>query len=599
MITSDTTRKLRDHTLYLLDIYRSRVEKLKDAYDLVRVTKNLDVMKAVDLARKFFGKGRFRALGIDGSMRAEERLEMLLFYVCASGYSCTFEVSDSHIDFHIDTVLRDETLSFSTAIPLWFEDISSIATIEELTDAEIDINRFIDKIPNAFMALAEIYTAYKAASPDKSDIKILLLDKSIYSTYSYLSVRVKKLISIGRSALEGLETRYGNFTITDLLLSFMFGSGDIYIPHRQSYLQFHALKLIMDEGPISWSSIKEKLNISSSSEDWILKKLRTINKRCRGTLFVEDRGLFYPSEDSRSYWPRSVEAALNVASKLLEGRDYPLIIEDRWVRLLDWEAITFIILQALIDLCVKDRKLLIGIAKDTTATDLTRSTIPYMKLNGELDPSTPIPSLKSDRALLSILSAERYNDIKTPWRTVAYDACFSTLFHPPGFDVMKAARKRVGRERLFAKSYFQLREFSSDPKVRTLVFLYDRPIYLEDLNMVRRIEIEEASGRASIEPFYEGVDGLSLIDNLILYILSMMDEPQILEATGHNKLLYIADKAVKAEANLAIGLLKGVADIHLESFSRKMKTFYLSRSFREYRRESEYARRLVSSGKAD
>lgn len=599
MFIPSMAKKLRDHTLHLLDIYRSRVEKLRDAYDLVKIAKNIDLGKAVDLARRFFGEGEFRVLGIDGSMRAEERLEMLLFYVCAAGYSCTFNVSDSRIEFHTDNVIRDESLSFSTAIPLWFEDISSIATIEELTDAEVDIDRFIDRIPSIFMALAEIYTAYRAASPDRPDIKMILLDKSIYSTYSYLSVRVRKLINIGRSSLEGLETRYGNFTIADLLLSFMFGSGDIFIPRRRSYLQFHILKLIIDEGPISWFSIKERLDIPSSIEDHILKKLHTINKRCGGTLFVEDGGLFYPLENPRNYWPRSVEAALNVTSRLLEGEDYPLTIGDRWIKLLDWEAITFIILQALIDLCVKNRKLLIGIAKDTTATDLIRSTIPYMKLSGEIDPSTPIPNLKSDRALLSILSAERYRDIKTPWRTIAYDACFSTLFHPSKYDVMRAARKRVGRERLFAKSYFQLREFSSDPRVRTLVFLYDRPIYIEDLGLIRRLEVEEAGGRIFMEPFYEGIDSLSLIDNLILYMLSMMDEPQVLEATGHNKLLYIADKAVKAEANLAIGLLKGVADIHLESFSRKMKTFYLSRSFREYRRESEYARRLVSSGRSD
>jgi len=599
MSVSDAARKLRYHTLYLLDIYRSRVEKLREAYDLVKIAKNLDVCKAIDFAKRFFGEGEFRVIGIDGSMKTEERLEMLLFYICTAGYSCIFDVSDSGIEFHVDNIERDASLSFSTAIPLWFEDISSIATVEELTDAEIDVDRFIDRIPSVFMALAEIYTAYRSASPDRKDIRIILLDKSIYSTYSYLSVRVRRLISIGRSALEGLETRYGPFTIADLLLSFMFGSGDAYIPYRPSYLQFHSLKLIIDEGPISWHSIKERLNIPSPLEDHVLRKLRNINKKCGYALFVEDRGLFYPSENSRSYWYRSVEAALSVANRLLGGGDYPLTIENRWIRLLDWEAVTFIILQALIDLCVKDRKLLVGIAKDTTATDLTRSTIPYMKLNRELDPSTPVPNLKSDRALLSILSAERYEDIKTPWRTVAYDACFSTLFHPSGFNVMRAARKRVGREKLFAKSYFQLREFSSDPRVRTLVFLYDRPIYGEDLNLVRRIEVEEASGRMIIEPFYEGVGGLSLIDNLILYVLSMMDEPQVLEAAGHNKLLYIADKAVKAEASMAIGLLKGIANLHLESFSRKMKTFYLSRSFREYRRESEYARRLISSGRAD
>ncbi|MEM4461758.1 MAG: hypothetical protein QW695_02650 [Candidatus Bathyarchaeia archaeon] len=599
MFASDTARKLKDHTLYLLDIYRIRVEKLREAYDLVKIAKYLDPSEAASFARRFLGEGTFRAIGIDGSMRSEERLEMLLFYVCAAGYSCSFDLYDSHIEFHIDNIIRDESLSFSTAIPLWFEDISSIATIEELTDAEIDIDRFIDRIPNTFMTLAEIYTAYRAALPDRQDIRMILLDKSIYSTYSYLSVRVKKLIGIGRSSLEGLETRYGRFTIADLILSFMFGSGDIHIPRRRSYFQFHILKLIMSEGPISWLSLKEKLNIPSSIEDQILRKLRILNEKCRGGLFIEDNGLFYPSENSRSYWLRSVEAALSVASRLLEGGDYPLTMEGRWIRLLDWEAVTFIILQALIGLCVKNRKLLVGIAKDTTATDLTRSTIPYMKLNRELDPSTPIPNLKSDRALLSILSAERYRDIKTPWRTIAYDACFSTLFHPSGFNVMRAARKRVGREKLFVKSYFQLREFSSDPRIRTLVFLYDRPIYPEDLSLVRRIEIEEAGGRTYIEPFYEGIDNLSPIDNLILYMLSMMDEPQILEAAGHNKLLYIADKAVKTEANLAIGLLKGIADLHLESFSRKMKTFYLSRSFREYRRESEYARRLVSSGRAD
>jgi hypothetical protein len=73
-------------------------------------------------------------------MRAEERLEMLLFYICAAGYSCVFDVSESGIKFHVDDIERDASLSFSTAIPLWFEDISSIATLEELTDAEIDVN---------------------------------------------------------------------------------------------------------------------------------------------------------------------------------------------------------------------------------------------------------------------------------------------------------------------------------------------------------------------------------------------------------------------------------------------------------------------------
>ena len=90
----------------------------------------------------------------------------------------------------------------------------------------------------------------------------------------------------------------------------------------------------------------------------------------------------------------------------------------------------------------------------------------------------------------------------------------------------------VSRERLFLRSFFQLRTLKSDPAIRSQVFLFDR-IYDErfDGKSVHKFSVKERSGETEVEAYFEGPDGSS-VSNVILHVLSLTDNPEVFEAFG-------------------------------------------------------------------
>ncbi|MEM3041773.1 MAG: hypothetical protein QXG97_07120, partial [Nitrososphaerota archaeon] len=198
-------------------------------------------------------------------------------------------------------------------------------------------------------------------------------------------------------------------------------------------------------------------------------------------------------------------------------------------------------------------------------------------------------------AFLTILSSMNPGLFSVPWRTLSYDSCFTTLVEGDTEVPLRAARQVVSMERQFVKGYFQLRQFKSDSAVRSPTFLYDRFYIPEfDNGFDSEITVLERGRKTVICPYWEGKDENPL-DTFILCLLSKCDNPEIMEAIGHNQLLYLADKAVKNEVKMMKGLLRGVADLELGSLSRKQKIFTIARRFRDIRRETEGAREKAVS----
>jgi hypothetical protein len=92
-----------------------------------------------------------------------------------------------------------------------------------------------------------------------------------------------------------------------------------------------------------------------------------------------------------------------------------------------------------------------------------------------------------------------------------------------------------------------------------------------------------------VRGYFEGREW-SALSNLVLHILSMTDNPEVFEAFGHNQLLYLADKAVKAEVRMLRSSLRGVADLRVGGVSRRRKIFGLVTPYRQQRAEAEHAR---------
>ncbi|MBO3754104.1 MAG: hypothetical protein FGF53_04410, partial [Candidatus Brockarchaeota archaeon] len=184
----------------------------------------------------------------------------------------------------------------------------------------------------------------------------------------------------------------------------------------------------------------------------------------------------------------------------------------------------------------------------------------------------------SDRALLGLLSTSEEIDFPTPWRTLGYDAVFTTLvFREEGEPSLSAARKRAGLEGFFVRSYFQLRSMETDYRSKSSVFLYDRfqnEVFDGEHRMT--VKISEMNRACDANVYFEG-KSRNRLDELILLVLSLSDNPHVAEAFGHNQLLFLADKAVKAEAKQARPMLRGVVELEIGPLARTDRMFNIAR----------------------
>jgi hypothetical protein len=343
------------------------------------------------------------------------------------------------------------------------------------------------------------------------------------------------------------------------------------------------------ESPGSLEELSGRLGVTEPEARRAAGRLAKLDREHGGAILADfSESRIKPSDEIAGYWERVISLSLRYATDVFSRTRHPLALKgDEYLTILDVNAVSFFLLEGVLQRARERGCLLIGIAKDTTATDVARSVLPFASAEGFVKLGSPAPMLKNDRAFLAILSAENPS-ILTPWRTMGYDGAFSTVVELD--HELRSARKIVSREQLFVRSYFQLRTLKSDESVRSQVFLFDRafdPRY--DAPAVRRFAVKERSGPTRIDGYFEGGD-TSRLSNLVLCILSMNDNPEVFEAFGHNQLLYLADKAVKAEVRMLRSSLRGVADLRVGGVTSRRKIFGLVTPYRQQRAEAEHAR---------
>jgi len=163
--------RLRKQTSDLANLLTSRIGELRNREGLVPCIKCLG---SSGTKSSLFEHGEYAAVGIDGSMDYDELLEMLLFYVYATGFRCDFSVGES-INFRLDQVVRDNRLAASASVPLWTEDLFYVT--DETDSTEYDLARSAERIPYALMAMAELSLALRAVEDDA--VRLIFLDRPI------------------------------------------------------------------------------------------------------------------------------------------------------------------------------------------------------------------------------------------------------------------------------------------------------------------------------------------------------------------------------------------------------------------------------------
>lgn len=593
---SDNISILKRETKELARLFEKRIDQLRDRSELLRTIRMLSDAKLQADAVTSLLPSSGVAVGIDGSMDYDEVLEMLLFFVASAGYACEFNTKDGVPVFDLGNATRNEELTMSAVVPLWREDLLNVAETTRALDTELDFRVNLERIPFALMAMSELYLALKIIRGQRASI--LFLDRPFSATYPSLYRDIGLTLRRRRANLEGIQTSRGPVTKQDLMLASIIGPGTFYVPKRRGFMHYAALQLLVN-GEMKKSELASQLRISNSELGNVLDRLRRLNQRFGSILIAKDDietiGL---KEDAKNFWPRVEEATLNLVGRIFNPAvdvAHSLILPNgNWLSVIDLNSLNLFLLQLIMTEAYKHKALVIGIAKDTTSTDFTRSALPLAL--GKQQSSTPLPGLKSDKALLTIISTVNADKISTPWRTISYDAAHTTTIMDQEKARLSAARQLISRELFFVRQYFQLRTFTRDPEIRAPVFLFDRPFNPDfDYPMVFPVDALERQEPTTLRLFMETNSQRSTLDDVCLLILSKCDNPEILEAYGHNQLLYLADKFVKHQVKMTKGTLLGVVDLELTPLARKQKVFSIARRFRDLRAESESARRAAAT----
>lgn len=600
MNLSEETKQLRNSLNYLVRIFENRIRDIgRISYygEFIREYKSEGIYEKF---REFFGEGEFKILGIDGSLTQERRIEMLIFYVCAVGFYGKLTIKNSEVKIDVSKAAEETTVNLSTSIPLWLEDISNIDPNFEYILNDFELIKTIDSIPYALMTMSELKLAYDQLNSE--EVKVIILDRMLSGTYGPAARDFRNLIKRNRSVICKIETPYGNPTMLDINLAGYIGPGGIYIPRRDPYLPYFTIKRLIEEmqkgeGKFKKRDLPKILNLNESLTKEALKDILKLNIKYNGILLNDEGEYITLNKDIVNYWNRVWYATETLLNKIYKSREkHPLTIdEEEWITTLDLNTINLYILYSIMDKTVKDGKLLIGIVKDTNSTDLMRSMIPYILTNkGEL--MLP-PRFRSDKALLSLISAINYKNIKVPWRTIEYDSFMATIIQEELDEaleaIFKAAREIIGREQFTLKGYFQLRSLKEDPSIRSNIFAYDRPIYPKyDYKMMKKVECAQFGEKISAEPIIELKNDENIIGDIILHILFNSDNPNVLEEMGHNHLLFLADKMAKIMSRNASKIISGLTSLDLMTTTKKYKAYFIARRFRDMRSEIEHLREM-------
>jgi hypothetical protein len=147
--------------------------------------------------------------------------------------------------FDFGGVRRDDSLGFSTAVPLWSDDLGVVSP-EGLGgyagQAELS---GVQRLPFALMTMAELSLGLRAVGRESTGI--LFLDRPLSGTYLPLARDLRLLLRAGSSVLVGQPTPRGELGWLDLALASVLGPPGSYVPVRRPYTVYAAIGLLVEE----------------------------------------------------------------------------------------------------------------------------------------------------------------------------------------------------------------------------------------------------------------------------------------------------------------------------------------------------------------
>jgi hypothetical protein len=608
--------------------YETRFAGFKNLYD--SLLKNLiregcDNRVAWETAKEFFNSENVRFAAVDGTMYSRPLFDMVIFFggAYASTGSVTF-TNDSEPKVEYDSKTLEQGMGVSSVVPVYVNEIPEVDMTfsspeqpgeinpgKRLTDEEIANNSLI---ANAIMTFGEYYLAYKLVSNENHPARIVLMDRSLSTDRSILLYETRKTeFWDGKCSLKGYKLNEAESPVdqADLAIArHVFSAESGLPPARANYLRYAIIRLLKNGAALTTRMAASSLGITDEKRarrvELALKSLR------QKSIVNEADGAYSLERKYVSSWEHLKRITVALGEQLFfekapgtETASSMKILKDgkeHWLTTLDISFLTLFTMQMLMEECWKQRILLIGVTKDTTARDFKRQLVPIMENEGLLKAQVNLQSLQNlpntDRMILQSASIFNTDKVKPPWSLIEYDSAFRSMLPDKqgrkGY-VSGAIKNKISLELVFLKTYVQLSVARSDPMLRSNVLLVDRLAYPEfDLKPASTAHFANELSDRTREPIdvllFKDNAVPNRLQNLVMSVLVSMAPRNIPEAFGHNKPLFIADKIAKWNYSQFKCVVDTTATWILNNHKLRKFIFYMS-TFRERRSQIEQTRR--------
>lgn len=538
------------------------------------------------IAESFFGVTDIPFVAIDGSCLFRSGTDFMSFYGGAYGSRGIISLSGAEGKLHYMRWEFSRDVSVVAFIPVPPEYAS--VTVEEdeglegpRTFSDQELSQ-ISSLHTKVMQLAEVYLAYTLVRGSTIEApRLVMLDNALSGILANTSFSPRRM-NLDQGDFQGTRLTKADLHVG---LAHPF-SKELDIPSAKDF-QPH-FRLIAES---HWRGTRKlsKSNLPEIPDDVFRHGARFLSEDLQAGKYDKDAGIFEFALDPRESWTRSLSIFDNVCQTLFRDKD-PLGITYRlstggraYFTARDIQYFIGVGIRGLIEECWKKKVLLMGVVKDSNSRFFYRNYLGTVLVKKGVDPTTHLRVQLTDRRILELL-AYIVDDLSSPWSTLEFDSCFMTI-HP---ELDEATRKWILKgydsaqtgettrpERIFLRSLAQFLLLPSR-KVASHVIFLDRISY-PGWDNVDSTPLTIATPKfGEVKPvFFDGSRGPSRIQQLSMYLLTVLVRNHFPEALGYPDPLHKADWGAKSMRNRVTGLL--------ESSEMAERARPLDRTFRDIR----------------
>lgn len=388
--------------------------------------------------RHFFNTEDLTFVAIDGASLKEAVNRYVVFFGCSYGVKGSISLSGSPAKVRYTQWSPNEDISYAAYLPVPVTRMSRYVDDYTLNSDEETID--YNQMHRALTLLAEVYLAHSLAQNPVSRPNLILLDNRLGGLLIKTTIPPEDVHMRGHPRIPGgLKAQHvvlaNSRPYSDEL--------DIPFPKLPEFYQY-ALRVLEKHGA---KKMSELAAMSGNSVDDIRKKLKSRISPATSRSVVEnedatpllsissdaDEVVSFNQQTYGTAWRDLVRLFTETCENIFKEKDagamqYEAVgtHEPRWLTPNDLYFLAGVGARNLMEICWKERIMLLGISKESNSRYLSRNFFGVRKL---IEPGFVVPEHNgglSDRMLCELVPHFDHT-IESPWSTIEIDASFMTV----------------------------------------------------------------------------------------------------------------------------------------------------------------------------